>query len=299
MAAPLLSLTDPRASARAQGLYHFLQEQAGKRVLLAQQESPVRVRHDQEMEYLQRVTGRLPVMRGLDFIHNDFDGVVERALRWNDRGGLVTICWHTGVEGIGYPESQKESPDFDRLLSPGTPENGLLLSRWEACVRALRRLGEADVPVLWRPFHEFDGQWFWWGKGGGDAFQALWRMMYRCFTQEGLHHLIWVLGYADDVRPGWYPGDDFCDVLGSDTYKTETCHAASYRRLKALSPQKPLAFHECGLLPPPDAFFQEGAPWAWVMPWHGKWLMQDQSPDRLREIYRDSRMVTLQDGISF
>jgi len=239
------------------------------------------------------VTGEMPAIRGLDYIHDDYAGVTERAKAWNDLGGIVTICWHTGIEGNDYPSSKNEAPDWDRLLSPGTAENAVLLARWDRAAHALAELQRADIPVLWRPFHEFDGQWFWWGKGGGEAFIRLWKMMVKYFTGEHqLNNLIWVLGYADDVREGWDPGEPFFDISGSDTYRGETTHAASYNRLKTLYPGKLAALHECGLLPPPDAFFQDQCPWSWLMPWHGRWLM-DNHPARVAEVYHDERMISL------
>ncbi len=289
-----LPMTDPGASARARRLYAYLGRIRGEKILTAQQESPGRMRHDREMLFLKEVTGRLPAVRGLDFIHDDFDGCVGRALRWNDLGGIVTICWHTGVEGIGYPDSKEERPDIDALLRPGSGENGRLMKRWEAAALALARLQREDVPVLWRPFHEFDGGWFWWGKGGGARFIALWREMRRVFAGEyGLHNLIWVLGYADDVPEGWYPGDDACDVLGSDTYRGETIHKAAYDRLGEICAGKPRCFHECGHLPPAESFFEGGAPWSYVMPWHGRWLTEDNTKERIAAFYRSERTLCL------
>ncbi len=265
----------------------------GKAILLGQQESPRRGFSDRENEWIQAVTGELPAIRGLDFIHDDYDGVVERARRWNDLGGIVTICWHTGIEANTYPASKEETPDWDRLLTEGTEENSLMYSRWEQAADALEKLQRDDIPVLWRPFHEFDGKWFWWGKGGPEAFRSLWRMMREHFERErGLRNLLWVLGYADDVLPGWEVDPALFDIAGSDTYRGETTHAAAYSRLRQLYPGKPLAFHECGLLPPPDAFFDGSCPWSWLMPWHGGNLMSNH-PARIAEVYRDSRMITL------
>lgn len=289
-----MKLIDDLATERTKALYDLLLCEKGKRILLAQQETPSRRNHEQEMEYLLRVTGKLPAIRGLDFIHNDFDGVVARAKEWDARGGIVTICWHTGVDGIGYPESQAENPNFDELLTEGTAANQQLMNRWDEAAKALQLLQEANIPVLWRPFHEFDGKWFWWGKGDGANFIRLWRLMVRTFTEKyELHNLIWVLGYADWVPDGWYPGDDYCDVLGSDTYKGETTHADSLKKLEKLNNEKPLAFHECGLLPRVDAFYQDRAIWSWLMPWHSKWMMEDNSEERIREVYHDERMITL------
>ena len=289
-------LSDPAASAEAAQLYAYITASLGRRILLAQQESPGRWTHDQEMEWIEQAAGRLPAIRGLDFIHNDFDGAAERACRWRDRGGIITICWHTGVEGIGYRESQAEHPDIAALVTPGTALNGQWLRRLDAAADALGRLQQAGVPVLWRPYHEFEGRWFWWGKDGPEAFKALWRITWTRLTREcGLHNLIWVLGYADDARTAWYPGDDVVDVVGSDTYKGVTTHATAWRKLRWAHPAKPAALHECGKLPAPEAFFSEGATWSWLMPWHGRWLTENNNAERLAALYRDPRFVTLED----
>ena len=286
-------LINPNATARTRSLYDLLLSLSGKSILLAQQEVPRSGYPGRETEWIREVTGELPAIRGLDFIHDDYAGVIDRAKVWNDKGGIVTVCWHTGVEGNEYNASKEECPDWEKLLAHGTPENDLLRRRWDTAAKALLRLQEADIPVLWRPFHEFDGRWFWWGKGGGERFIALWRMMVQCFTADyGLNNLIWVLCYADDVRDGWNPGEAFFDVAGSDTYRGETVHAVSYRRLKQLFPEKLLAFHECSLVPPVDRFFEEGCPWSWLMPWHTRWLF-DNSPARMAEVYRDERTISL------
>ena len=286
-------LINSRATARTRSLYNLLLSLSGKSILLAQQEMPRSRDPGYEMTWIREATGDLPAIRGLDFIHNDFAGVVDRAKAWNDRGGIVTICWHTGIEGDDYNASKAECPDWGKLLTSGTPENDLLLRRWDDAAQALLRLQAADIPVLWRPFHEFDGRWFWWGKGGGDAFIALWQLMHQYFTAGcGLNNLIWVLGYADDIQDGWDPGEAIFDIAGSDTYRGETTHAASYRRLKTLHPEKLAAFHECGLVPPADRFFAENCPWSWLMPWHTRWLT-DNTAERIAALYHDERTVPL------
>lgn len=281
-------------SERTESLYGYLCEQSGKKILLAQQESPVPGKSEQEMDFLKACTGELPVIRGLDFMHDDFAGCVERAKRWDEQGGIVSVCWHTGVAGKGYDECKAEEPDFGELLREGSDAHQRYEARLEEAAKALRELMKDDIPVLWRPYHEFDGGWFWWGKGGADIFIRLWRWMHDYFMREqGLTNLLWVLGYADDVLPGWYPGDAYCDITGSDTYRGVTTHAASYKKLRELGEIKPLAFHECGVFPDPEDFFRDGAVWSWVMPWHGKWLMEDNTKEQINKVYQDERMVTL------
>ncbi len=285
-------LSNPDAGDEALRTYNYICESFGSVMLSCQQESTWMGSPDYEMDYILETTGKLPAIRGLDFMNNDFDGVVERAKEWHEKGGIVTICWHTGVESSGYEESKKDAPDFGRLLTEGTDEYETLIASWDKAAAALAELRDAGVAVLWRPFHEFDGKWFWWGKGGSENFVKLWRMMYNYFTAEkGLNNLIWVLGYADDVRDGWYPGDEYCDVIGSDTYNNST-HKKAWNRLATMGTGKPLAFHECGRLPNPEAFERDGFLWSWFMIWHTDHITGNNKDD-LKVIYNSDKVITL------
>ena len=285
-------LSNPNATAEAVKLYEYICDNMGKRMISCQQESTWMDSPEYEMDYILETTGKLPAMRGLDFMNDDFDGVVTRAKEWHAKGGLVTICWHTGVYGKGYQESLDDDPDFDKLFTPGTEEYKGLMANWDKAAKALKELQDAGIAVLWRPFHEFDGCWFWWGKGGSKNFIKLWQMMYDYFTNEkGLNNLIWVLGYADDVRNGWYPGDEYCDIIGSDTYNGST-NKKAWLKLTAMATGKPLAFHECGNIPDIETFEREGDLWAWFMIWHTDWL-KENDPDNLKKLYNSDKVITL------
>ncbi len=285
------TLSNPGSNERTRRIFEYICDNFGTNIIAAQQESIWAGSPEYEMDHILKVTGKLPAMRGLDFKANDFDGVVMRSIEWTKRGGLVTICWHTGVAISDYPESKEDDPDFERLFTEGTAENTTLMSSWDRAARALQDLRRADVTVLWRPFHEFDGQWFWWGKGGSENFKRLWKLMYDKFKNEyKLDNLIWVLGYADFVKDGWYPGDEYCDIIGSDTYDNST-HKAGWELLKKLT-GKPMAFHECGNVPPIGDFVRDGAVWAWFMTWHTQYLMSNNN-DTLSGVYNDPRVITL------
>ena len=285
------TLSNPNSDGRTKKIFAYICENFGRNIISAQQESIWRGSPEYEMDYIKEVTGKLPAMRGLDFKDNDFGGVVERSKAWAARGGLVTICWHTGVAVSDYPESKSDDPDFDRLFTEGTEENTTLMSSWDKAARALAELRDAGVTVLWRPFHEFDGKWFWWGKGGAENFVQLWRLMYDKFTNEyKLNNLIWVLGYADYVVDGWYPGDGYCDIIGSDTYNNST-HKSAFELLKKVA-HKPLAFHECGNIPPVADFVNDGAMWAWFMVWHTDYIMANDR-ENLAKVYNDPLVITL------
>ncbi|MBQ2955396.1 MAG: mannan endo-1,4-beta-mannosidase A and B [Clostridia bacterium] len=289
-------LSNPDAAPYAVRLFERLTEVYGKKTLTAQQEFPGMGRYDQEMDHIRKITGKLPAVRGLDFMHDDYRGTVERSVKWHEMGGLVSICWHTGLVGKGYRECLDESPDFDELFTPGSELNRLFYRRLDDAADALQQLREKEIPVLWRPFHEFNGKWFWWGKGGSEAFVRLWREMYEHFTvRRGLNNLIWVLGFSGSIDAEWYPGDGYCDIVGSDTYDGVTTNAGAFRLLEKLCPGKMLTFHECGTMPEMDAFVKDEAVWLWMMPWHGEWLLEKNAPEDLLGIYSDARTLTIED----
>lgn len=286
-------LSNPNANENAKRLYSYLKDCYGEKIITSQQESVWRGYTEMEIDFIEEHTGKLPAMRGLDFIDDAYLPVVKRAKQWHDMGVIVTICWHTGINGKGYRESQEDIPDFEKLFTDGSEEQNAMLAVWDKAADALRRLQEQGVPVLWRPFHEFDGGWFWWGKGGPEAFIRLWRMMYDRFTNKfGLNNLIWALGYSGQVKEGWYVGDEYCDIVGSDAYDGSTNRIGWERLMKITGGKKILAFHECGNLPEIESFDRDGCLWSWFMIWHTKYLTENNK-DVLKEVYNSDIAITL------
>lgn len=288
-------LTNPKAAPQARELYRYLWETWGKGILSGQQEDPRRQCSQREMDYIREQTGKLPAIRGLDYIHDDFEGVNKRAAAWHEQGGIVTVCWHWGAppNGIGYPSSQGEI-DMEEALREGSDLNRAVLERMDETARALGELRDLGIPVLWRPLHEFDGAWFWWGKGGPKAFVRLWRLMYDCFTRvHGLDNLIWVLGYCGEPKEGWYPGDDCVDIIGADTYR-EGVHEELYRRMEGITQKKmPIVYHENGPMPDPEVLCQKGPKWLWFMTWHTIHIMEQNTPEYLKKVYGHPYVITL------
>ena len=82
------------------------------------------------------------------------------------------------------------------------------------------------IPVIFRPWHEHTGSWFWWGKDlcTPEQYKALWKMTWQYMTQErGLDNLVWAYSPGAGVdRNGYmerYPGDSMTDILGLDCYQ--------------------------------------------------------------------------------
>ena len=288
-----LSVPDP--SPEAVRVYEYLLSMRGKAILAGQQENPLENRHGGEMRYIKKETGLLPAIRGLDYIHLDFDGVTRRAKEWWRRGGIVTICYHWGTppDGVGY-QSSLSTIDVEEALTEGTALHEGMMRQMDEAAVALKKLQRANVPVLWRPFHEFDGQWFWWGKGGAEAFKRLWRLMYERYTYHfGLNNLIWVLGYCGDVHENWYPGDEYVDIVGADTYK-EGIQEDMYERVRAIHGDDMLiAYHENGPMPDPDELVEKKVYWSWFMTWHYFHIREQNTKEFLRHVYQHEYVITL------
>lgn len=288
------TLSTPRPSREAQAVYRYLLDMKGKLILSGQQDSPWGI---DELAYLKTHTGKQPVLRGMDFMHqSDNAGEVQRAIIWWKAGGIPTIMWHWGAptKGDGYEQS-KMTIDISRCFTEGTAEYTAFWKELRMKADLLQQLEDAHVPVLWRPFHEFDGNWFWWSKQGAAAFKRLWTTMYDYYVHErGLDNLIWVLCYTATVDPAWYPGDQYVDVVGADTYNSGNGpQPEMFRKSKEVSrDQFPLAYHECGIPPDPDECLRQGVMWSWWMEWHTDWLA-GVDMEYLKKVYQHPLVVTL------
>ena len=293
------SLSNENAIASAQSVYAYLKSEWGVHCLTGQMESTWMGSADYEMDYIYENTGKYPAIRGLDFMNNDFSGVVSRAKEWWDKGGIVTICWHTGPDfASGYTESQQENIDWDEAFTPGSDTYNALIAGMDRAVPYLQELEDAGVPVLWRPFHELDGGWFWWSYGGSENFVKLWQLMYSRYTDYwGLDNLIWVFGYSHNGMEleKWYPGDDYVDLIGADSYDAGA-NADLYEAVSEVAASgMPIVFHECGTIPTEDEMKSGSASWLYFMTWHTDYITDSQynTKKSLSQIYNSDYFITL------
>ncbi len=289
-------LSNPNASEKAIGLYDYIANTEGNAVISGQQESTWMGSADYETDYIYSASGKLPLIKGFDYMNDDFDGVNERAIQWYEKGGIVTICWHCGSDFSGEWKHCKETDiaDWEKALTEGTEEYEKLVAGMDKGAKALKELQKLGIPVLWRPFHEFDGDWFWWSRGGSVCFKKLWKLMYDRYTNyHGLDNLIWVLGYSHKMEKvkNWYPGDEYCDIIGADTYDIKIVHKL-YRKMKGVtSAPKPLCLHECGKNPTVKDL--EKSPWSYFMTWHTEYLTDTNTPEEIKALYESEIVMTL------
>lgn len=292
-------LSNENAIDNAQRLYDYLQDVYGTVCLTGQMESTWMGSPDYELDYIEEVSGKLPAIRGLDFMHNDFQGVTNRAIEWWEKGGIPTICWHTGAGfNSGYNESKDDNINWEEAFTPGSETYNALLAGMDRAVPYLQQLEDKEVPVLWRPFHELDGGWFWWSKGGSDNFVKLWQLMYSRYTDYwGLDNLIWVYGYSGNGgnMAAWYPGDDYVDLLGADSY-TPGANANLYEECQTIAPEgMPLVFHECGSIPTEAQMKTRDTAWLFFMTWHTDYITDKKynAKGSINTIYNSDYFITL------
>ena len=304
-------------SKEAKAVLEYLDAANGLYVLSGQQESTWMSPQDYEFEYLKTNTGKLPAIRGFDYINDDFDGVNERAIKWWNDGGIVSICWHTGKNYSGGYDDCKddEVENWDSLLTEGTDEYNQMIEGIDKAAGALKVLKDNNVPVMWRPYHEAFGDWFWWGKGEDNQdrashYKKLWQIMYTRYTDYWkLDNLIWVLGFSHmnydwDSKPKdrkgadkWNPGSQYYDLIGADSY-VDGVHVQLNDVIKKINKQnKPMAYHECGKCPTVEEL--QGTSWSYFLTWHTTYLVDANTVEELNALYNSDYVITLDELPNF
>ena len=198
-----------------------------------------------------------------------FTRIREELLAHHRRGGIVTLSWHprNPLTG-GTAWDNTDTTVVQSILPGGIMHRKFLL--WMKNVRSflatLKDDGGLPVPVIFRPWHENNGAWFWWGsrQTTPQEYRALWCMLQDYLLSEGFDNLAWSwspnLGVAADGAVKYYPGDDRIDLIGLDAYQWGT-EADFIRDLNAdltvlsgfaAERHKLLALTECGLKNLPD-----------------------------------------------
>ena len=335
---PSDTLSNPNADDNTKRLYNYLLDVYGEKVISGQQENcgshcyninsyeqsgaDFSYFEDNEAEftYLSNVTGELPAIRGIDFLtYNstvDYqDYAAERAIEWyNDFNGIPAICWHwcvpseeNGTTAAFYLESANANYttfSISRALTEGTWENDVLLADIKLIAEKFQMLEDAGVPCLFRPLHEAEGAWFWWGAEGAEYCVELYRLLYEKLTNEyGLNNIIWEWTSSTFVTSAdWYPGDDVVDIVSYDKYNAtnytgnlSSIPSTFYSLVASTDGEKMVAMSENDTIPSLDNLVKDKAAWLYFCPWYGNYLTDNalNPADNLKEIYQSEYCVTL------
>ena len=195
---------------------------------------------DWEADELERsdvkaVTGKYPRVLGFDLgdiehgADKNLDGVPfglirKAALKHIERGGIVTFSWHPDNILTGGDAWDVSSNQVVKSVLMGGDNHAEFMVWLQRAADFLESLG--DVSVIFRPWHEHTGSWFWWGKDlcTPQEYIELFRMTWVYFTKErGLTNLVWCISPNAPITPEEYmeryPGDEFVDIMGADYYE--------------------------------------------------------------------------------
>lgn len=242
-------LIDKSATRDTLALYNNLAGLRGKHMLFGHEDSlayGVNWEGDLDRSDIRDVTGSNPALYGwelggLELGHEaNLDGVNFKQMQeWikagYGRGGVITISWHM-YSPVSGGNSWDKTPTVHELI-PGGAKHEQLKTYLDTFVAFNEGLTVTDaagdkkyIPVIFRPWHEHNGDWFWWGKGNASEqdYIALWQFTVKYLRdQKGIHNLIYA--YSPDrsridmaaFESGYfygYPGDEYVDVIGLDNY---------------------------------------------------------------------------------
>lgn len=210
---------------------------------------------------VKEVSGAYPAVYGHDFIHianfadgnwYDYEAQIARELTIDayNRGGVNTYAWHYWnpvSKGDFYWE--KSPVEAVSKIIPGGTHNGIFKASLKEIADFAKSLIGADgklVPVIFRPFHEFDGDWFWWGNAHctPDQYKTLYQFTVT-YLRDSLGVRNFLYAWSPDrnfnSEPEFlqrYPGDSYVDVVGMDNYwelRTGTAAMIAGMKLKIVS----------------------------------------------------------------
>jgi mannan endo-1,4-beta-mannosidase len=176
------------------------------------------------------------LMRYGNFFPNQ--DALNELIRHGEAGHPVTLVWHPDCPcGGGAFQAPVSTAVLVNAINDATPQGKVWQTQLNRAAAVLQKFETAGVPVIFRPLHEQNGTFFWWGDNGTrgaalrarqQAWVALWRDLVTELTvRKGLKNLIFVFGtnqlnYREVVPPlTYYPGANWADMVSIDVYDEE------------------------------------------------------------------------------
>lgn len=239
--------TDPEATTETIKLFNNLQDLSKNHTMFGHQDDPaygIGWAYEEGKSDCKITAGSYPAvygweLGGLEFGNPanlddvPFDTMRKLIIESYQRGGVTTISWHeySPLSGNDSWADTKDTinPTVQAII-PGGSHHAVYLEHLDKVAEFLHSLETPDgtkIPVIFRPFHENMGSWFWWGAGHCTAEQ--YKTLFQ-FTVDYLkierevHHALYCYapngGFAsEEDYLSRYPGDEYVDMLGFDQYR--------------------------------------------------------------------------------
>lgn len=235
-----VKLIDANATIETKKLHQNLNRIKEKGYMIGHQDAlayGVNWKYEEGRSDIKDVTGDYPAIYGWDLggteykSEKDIDGVpFVKMKQWikeiYDRGGVSTISWHMDNPFTGKNAWDTTPNSFASILPNGS-KHELYKSWLDNSVKFFLSLKGSDgksIPILYRPFHELTGNWFWWCKNNAtpEQFKEVWKFTVDYYKSKGVHNLIYVYNTSmvksREEFLEYYPGADYADILSFDNY---------------------------------------------------------------------------------
>ena len=244
-----------------------------------------------EFDAFDKAFGKRPALRTFDFLYDSYTTCkgnplakdVTEAIEWSKEGGLVVFDWHWNdpINNSFYSENNSflladavtdkdiaclSEKELDALCDSGEINNKtrLLLRDIDLISYLMSQMEKENITVIWRPLHEAEGGWFWWGASGAENYKWLWKLLHERMTNYWkLNNLIWLW---NGQNPKWYPSDEYCDIVSIDIYNTPHDNSTAVNALadyQKITTSKPAAIAECSTMIDPKQIVRDNAYWLW------------------------------------
>ena len=239
-----MQLTDKNATKETKALFHNLAELSKGHILFGHQHA-TQYGHgwygDADRSDVKSVTGSHPAVIGVDFsgLSGRPDSMIEKekeSLRkyipdTYNRGGVTTVAWHFNnpVSNTNFYWNDSTAAAAVKNIIPGGSHHEkykMILRTIAGLAKSIKGNDGKIVPVIFRPYHEFDGDWFWWGRSHCtiDEFKTLWRFTVS-YLRDSLQVHSFIYAFSPDNRffteeqyLERYPGNEWVDLVGVDNY---------------------------------------------------------------------------------
>ena len=240
-------MVDKNASTETVALFYNLRNLGKTKIIIGQQDAFNSFYQNSGSSDIKKTTGNDPSILGSDFMFiTDKDNpnnnwyvqqenkIIQDAKDAYAKGMINTFCWH-----LREPYNEKsfysadmtseQRTDAFKSLLPGGKFNDWYkkkLDKVASVVSNLKDTNGKQIPIIFRPFHEFDGNWFWWGANycTAEEYISVYRFTVNYLRDtKNVHNILFAFSPDNSYTTpssylSRYPGDDYVDILGMDNY---------------------------------------------------------------------------------
>ena len=240
-------MVDKNASTETVALFYNLRNLGKTKIIIGQQDAFNSFYQNSGSSDIKKTTGNDPSILGSDFMFiTDKDNpnnnwyvqqenkIIQDTKDAYAKGMINTFCWH-----LREPYNEKsfysadmtseQRTDAFKSLLPGGKFNDWYkkkLDKVASVVSNLKDTNGKQIPIIFRPFHEFDGNWFWWGANycTAEEYISVYRFTINYLRDtKNVHNILFAFSPDNSYTTpssylSRYPGDDYVDILGMDNY---------------------------------------------------------------------------------